>query len=53
MDADAVRYEGFEVPAHQLLDAPRGIVSFGEDDAGELYVVSLDGSIFRVDVLGS
>ena len=50
LDADAVR-EGFEVPAHQLLDAPRGIVSFGEDDAGELYVVSLEGSIFRIDLL--
>ena len=43
--------EGFEVSAHQLLDAPRGIVSFGEDDDGELYVVSLEGSIYRVDVL--
>ena len=41
--------EGFEVPAHQLLDAPRGIVSFGEDDAGELYVVALDGSIYRIE----
>jgi glucose/arabinose dehydrogenase len=52
LDADAVR-EGFEVPAHQLLDAPRGIVSFGEDDEGELYVVSLEGSIYRVDLFGS
>ena len=50
LDADAVG-EGFEVSAHQLLDAPRGIVSFGEDDAGELYVVSLEGSIFRIDLL--
>jgi hypothetical protein len=50
LDADAVS-EGFEVPAHQLLDAPDGIVSFGEDDDGELYVVSLDGTIFRIDVL--
>lgn len=50
IDADAVR-EGLEVPAHQLLDAPRGIVSFGEDDAGELYAVSLEGDIFRVDAL--
>ncbi len=50
LDADAV-IEGFEAPVHQLLDAPRGIVSFGEDDSGELYVVSLDGSIFRLDLL--
>ena len=52
IDADAVR-EGLEVPAHRLLDAPRGIVSFGEDDAGELYAVSLEGSIYRVDLLDS
>ncbi len=47
LDADAI-YEGFDVPAHQLLDAPQGFVSFGEDDAGELYLVALDGSIFRL-----
>jgi len=52
IDADAVR-EGLDVPAHQLLDAPRGIVSFGEDDPGELYVVSLEGSIYRVDLFDS
>ena len=50
LDADAIG-EGFEVPAHQLLDAPSGIVSFGEDDAGELYVVSLDGTIYQLDLL--
>ena len=50
LDADAVS-AGFEVPAHLLLDAPSGIVSFGEDDDGELYVVSLDGTIFRLDLL--
>ncbi len=52
LDADAIR-EGFDVSAHQLLDVPRGIVSFGEDDDGELYVVSLEGSIYRVDLLES
>ncbi len=50
MDADAIR-EGFEVPAHLMLDAPSGIVSFGEDDDGELYVVSLDGTIYGLDLL--
>ena len=50
LDADAIR-EGHEVPAHLLLDAPSGIVSFGEDDSGELYVVSLDGTIYRLDLL--
>jgi len=47
LDAEAI-YEGFEVPAHVLLDAPQGFVSFGEDDAGELYLVALDGRIFRL-----
>ncbi len=50
LDADAVG-AGFEVPAHLLLDAPSGIVSFGQDDQGELYVVSLDGTIYRLDLL--
>jgi glucose/arabinose dehydrogenase len=27
----------------------QGLASFGEDAAGELYVVSLDGSVFRID----
>ncbi len=47
LDADAVA-AGQPATAYQLLDAPQGIVSFGEDDAGELYVVSLDGSIYRL-----
>jgi glucose/arabinose dehydrogenase len=47
LDVDAVA-AGQEAPAHLLLDAPQGFVSFGEDDAGELYVVALDGSIFRL-----
>jgi glucose/arabinose dehydrogenase len=47
LDADAI-YEGLDVPAHLLLDAPQGIVSFGEDDAGELFIVSLEGSVYRL-----
>ena len=47
MDAQAV-YEGHDVPSHLLLDAPQGFVSFGQDDAGELYLVALDGSIYRL-----
>jgi hypothetical protein len=31
-----------------LLDAPFQISSFGEDEAGEIYVVGLNGSIFRL-----
>lgn len=31
------------------LDQNRSIVSFGEDAAGELYVVSLDGAVLRID----
>ena len=39
---------GQDPVAHLLLDAPQGFVSFGEDDAGELYVVALDGSIYKL-----
>lgn len=31
-----------------LLDTPYNISSFGEDEAGELYVVSLAGTIYRI-----
>ncbi|MGB7921892.1 MAG: PQQ-dependent sugar dehydrogenase [Pyrinomonadaceae bacterium] len=31
-----------------LLDAPRNIASFGEDEAGEIYVVGLGGTIERI-----
>ncbi len=47
LDADAVE-AGQDVVAQVLLDAPQGFVSFGEDDAGELYLVTLDGSIYKV-----
>ncbi len=47
IDADAVA-AGEPAVAYQLLDAPQGFVSFGEDDAGELYVLALDGSIYRL-----
>ena len=47
LDADAVA-AGQSVTAQLLLDAPQGFVSFGEDDAGELYLVALDGSIYRL-----
>ncbi len=52
LDADAI-YDGVEVTAHELYDAPQGFVSFGEDDEGELYLVALDGSIYRLTVEGS
>ena len=47
LDAAAVA-RGEAAPAHLLLDAPQGFASLGEDDDGELYAVSLDGSIFRI-----
>ena len=47
LDADALA-AGQPVTVQQLLDAPQGFVSFGEDDAGELYVLSLDGSVYRI-----
>lgn len=52
LDADAVR-DGVEVTAHELYDAPQGFVSFGEDDRGELYLVALGGSIYRLTVEAS
>ncbi len=48
IDADAVA-AGEPAIAYQLLDAPQGIVSFGEDDEGELYLVAADGSIYRIE----
>lgn len=48
LDTEAVA-AGQPVAADVLLDAPQGFVSFGEDDAGELYVVSLDGSVYRIN----
>jgi glucose/arabinose dehydrogenase len=48
IDTDAVR-AGETALAHVLLDAPQGIVSFGEDDDGELYVVAADGSVYRIE----
>jgi hypothetical protein len=47
LDADAVA-AGQPAVAHLLLDAPQGFVSFGEDDEGELYLVALDGSVYRL-----
>jgi glucose/arabinose dehydrogenase len=47
LDAGAVA-DGHPIVAQHLLDSPQGIVSFGEDDAGELYVLSLDGSVYRI-----
>ncbi|HEU4782695.1 MAG TPA: PQQ-dependent sugar dehydrogenase [Ktedonobacterales bacterium] len=38
------------VAAQQILDTPLLISSFGEDATGELYVVSLDGSVSRITV---
>jgi glucose/arabinose dehydrogenase len=47
LDADAVA-DGREAPARRLLDTPRDWVSFGEDDDGELYAVSLGGGLHRI-----
>jgi len=48
LDADAVA-AGEEALAHLLLDAPRGFVSFGEGNDGELYLVAVDGSLYRIE----
>jgi hypothetical protein len=39
--SETVNYE-------ELLDTDLRIASFGEDEAGELYVVSLSGSVYRI-----
>lgn len=48
IDAEAVA-RGEPAVAHVLLDAPERFVSFGEDDTGELYLVALDGNIYRIE----
>lgn len=48
IDADAVA-AGEPALAHVLFDAPKGLLSFGEDDDGEIYVVALDGSVYRIE----
>ncbi|MGM0485054.1 MAG: PQQ-dependent sugar dehydrogenase, partial [Candidatus Krumholzibacteriota bacterium] len=37
-----------EIEAEVLLDTSMRIVSFGEDDDGELYVVAIEGEIYRM-----
>jgi glucose/arabinose dehydrogenase len=39
-------YRGVAFP---LLTSPESIVSFGEDEAGEIYAVSLSGTVYRLD----
>jgi glucose/arabinose dehydrogenase len=48
LDAEAVR-RGEDVTAAALLDAPQGFRAFGEDEAGELYLTSLDGGVYRIE----
>lgn len=35
---------------HQIGTAPQGLVSFTEDDAGNLYVVGYEGMVYRLDL---
>jgi hypothetical protein len=42
--------DGNQVTAQAVLsDQPEAVVSFGTDANGELYVVSLGGTIYRLD----
>ena len=44
----ALRYEDGAVAEHRLLvDSSLDLAAFGEDPAGELYMLSFDGSIYR------
>jgi glucose/arabinose dehydrogenase len=49
LDAAAAA-RGERPPAHLLLDAAQGFTSFGEDDDGELYLVSLEGNVYQLGV---
>jgi hypothetical protein len=42
------RGDGVSRPERLPFDVPR-LSSFGEDAAGELYLVSLEGDVFRLD----
>ena len=45
----ALRHDGTGVTEHMLIvDSELSISSFGEDELGELFVVSLDGGIYRL-----
>jgi glucose/arabinose dehydrogenase len=48
LDASAVR-AGQPATVVPLLDAPQGWRAFGTDDAGELYLTSLDGGVYRIE----
>ena len=49
-----LRASGGQVTEEHTFDAEGSdLVSFGEDAAGEVYVLSLDGTIYRVDAAGA
>ena len=44
-----LRYDGMQVTHHALLnDSVRRITAFGEDEDGEVYMLSFDGNIYRL-----
>ena len=44
-----MRYNGGDLTEHMLIvDSDLSISSFGEDELGELFVVSLNGGIYRL-----
>lgn len=47
-DLRALRTDGDEVDVEPLGPVVENLVSFGEDDAGELYALSISGPIFRL-----
>lgn len=48
LDAEAVA-AGEPALAYQLLDAPQRFVSFGQGNDGELFLVALDGGVYRLE----
>ncbi|MEE8464893.1 MAG: PQQ-dependent sugar dehydrogenase [Dehalococcoidia bacterium] len=48
----AFRFSNGEVAGHRLLvDSGLSITSFGEDESGEIYVLSQDGGIYRLTMI--
>jgi glucose/arabinose dehydrogenase len=48
-DIDAVTHSGMQVTGQRNLASSSDVTSFGEDESGELYVISRGGTVYRID----
>jgi glucose/arabinose dehydrogenase len=48
-DIDALTHNGTRVTGQRTLVSSQNVTSFGEDAAGELYVISRAGTVYRID----